>query len=71
MLETVTLQRAEIIGKSRLAKKLLEDFPVSPFAVRPPRFTEPAAQIRDDDPVVEQRIVDVEQKDDVGGRNIH
>ena len=60
MLEAVALQRAEIIGIPRVAKELLEDFPVPLLAFGPQRLAQPAAKIGDDYPVVEQCIVDVE-----------
>src|SRR5262245_46702556 len=64
-LDAVALQRTEVVGVAQFRAKLLEDLPVAPLAVGPRRLQEMTPQIGDHRVVVEQRVVDVEQKDDV------
>ena len=71
LLEAVALQRAEIVGKPRVEEELLEDFPVPPLAFGPHRLAKLAAKIGDDHAVVEQCVVDVDEKRDVDRLNAH
>ena len=65
MLDAVPLQRAEIVGVPEFAPQLLEDLPVAPVALGSERLDQVTAQIVDDRVVVEQRVVDVEEKDGI------
>src|SRR5689334_5256635 len=57
----IPLQRAKVIGVTKLPTQRLEDVPVSLLSVVPDFFLEMRAQIRGDGIVIEQRVVDVEQ----------
>ena len=61
----VALQRAEVVGVAELAAQRLELDPVAIGARDAELAHEVLAQVGDDAVVVEQRVVDVEQEDDV------
>ena len=70
LLEAVTIQGAEVIGESRIDKKLFEDFPVAALGAWPQRRRQLPPEIRHHDAVVKEGVVDVEEKHDVR-RNGH
>ena len=61
----VPLQGAEVVGVAELVPELLEQLPVVAAAVLADLGVEVRAQVGGDAVVVEQRVVDVEQEDDV------
>ena len=61
----IALQRAEVVGVAELGAQLLEELPVVGAAVLADLGVEMRAQIGGDAVVVEQRVVDVEEEDDV------
>ena len=61
----IALQRAEVVGVAELVPELLEQLPVPAAAVLADLRIEMRAQIGGDAIVVEQRVVDVEEEDDV------
>src|SRR5262249_43329772 len=63
-------QRAEVIGIAELAPQLLKDFPVPVARHRAVGLLEMLAQMSLHAIVVDQRVVDVEQENDVG-RFVH
>ena len=64
-LDAVALQGAEVVGVAELGPQLLEDRPVVGAAVGADLGVEVPAQVLGDPIVVEQRVVDVEEEDDV------
>ena len=64
-LDAVALQRAEVVGVAELAAKLLEDLPVAAFALAAERVAQMTPQILGDLVVVQQRVVDVQEVDDL------
>ena len=68
MLDAVPLQRAEIVRVAELGPELLEDLPVALLTLGADRVDQMTAQILDHRVVVEQRVVDIHQKDDVVGQ---
>jgi hypothetical protein len=66
-LDPVSLQRPKVVGVAELGPELFENFPVSPLALG----TEPAGQVTpqigDDRVVIEQRVVNVDEENEVGG----
>jgi Acetokinase family len=66
VLRPVALQRAKVIGISELAPQLFKDFPVSVARHRAVGLLEVLAQMGLHAIVVDQRVVHVEQEDDVG-----
>jgi hypothetical protein len=66
----VALQRAEVVGIAELAAQALELDPVAVGARRTELAHQVLAQVGDDAVVVEQRVVDVEQEDDVVRRRL-
>ena len=61
----IPLQRAEVVGVAELVAELLEELPVLAAAVLADLGVEMRAQVGGDAVVVEQRVVDVEEEDDV------
>jgi hypothetical protein len=68
-LDPVALQGAEVVCITELGPKLLENFPVAPLALLTEPVGQVAPQIGDHRVVVEQRVVDVDEKDDVVRRS--
>jgi hypothetical protein len=62
----VALQRAEVVGITELVARRVEDRPVAVGTGRAELALEMQAQLGDDSVVVEQRVVEVEQEDEVG-----
>ena len=62
----ITLQRTEIVGVADLLAQRLENRPVAHGAVDAERVLEMCAQIKNHAVVIEQRVVDVEQKHYIG-----
>ena len=65
-LVAIALQRTEIIGVAKFVDQLLQDFPVSVARGGPVTLRQMFAEMGLNPIVVEQRVVDVEQKDDAG-----
>src|SRR5664279_6111180 len=63
--QPVTLQRAEVVGVSELAAQLFQDGPVPVAAGGPELTREVLAEVLFHAVVVEQRVIAVEEKDDV------
>ena len=66
ILRPVTLQRAEVIGVAELAPQLFENLPIAIAGGGAVGLFEVFAQMRLHPIVVDERVVDVEQEDDVG-----
>ena len=69
MLDAIALQRAEIVGVAELAAQLLEDLPVALLALGADASTRWRRRSAITRVVVEQRVVDVEQKNGIGHRS--
>ena len=63
--EAEPLQGAEIVRVSEFGAELLKEFPVPTLALLPEVLCEVLAQVLCDAIVVEERVVYVEQEDDV------
>src|SRR5215469_4181066 len=66
VLGPVALQRAEVIGIAEFASESFKDFPVSVARRRAVALFEVLAQMRLHAIVVYQRVIHVEEEDDVG-----
>ena len=64
VLDPVALQRAEVVGVAELLAQLLEDLPVALLPLVADLALEVAPHVGDDVVVVDQRVVDVEERDD-------
>ena len=71
MLDAIPLQRAEIVRVTELGPELLEDLPIALLTLDAERVDQMTAEILDHRVVVEQRVVDVEQKDGIGHSGGH
>ena len=67
VLEPVALQRAQVVGVAELGPELFEDRPVALRRGRAGQLVEVVVELRLDDVVVEERVVDVEQHHGHGG----
>jgi hypothetical protein len=65
VVDTVTLQGAEIIGIAKFGTQRLENAPVLPGTLWPDLAMQVLAQIVDHAIVVEERIVDIEQENEL------
>jgi hypothetical protein len=63
--EAKPLQGAEVVRVSELGAELLKEFPILMLALLPEVLCQVLAQVLCDTIVVEERVVDVEQEDDV------
>jgi molybdenum cofactor cytidylyltransferase len=70
MLSAVTLQRAEVIRVAQLGSELLKSSPILLRTLRADFIGEVPLQVCCNAVVVQERVVDVEQKDDAGRRII-
>ena len=70
MLSAVTLQRAEVIGVAELGSELLKSPPILLRTLRADFIGEVPLQVCCNAVVVQERVVDVEQKDDAARRII-
>jgi hypothetical protein len=68
MLGTIPLQRAEVIGVTQLGSQFLENSPIFSRALRAYFFGEVTLQVRRYAVIVQQRVVDIEQKYDLARR---
>src|SRR3954451_15779467 len=64
MLHAISLKRTEVVRVSELVPKRLEDLPVLLLALVSQLAIHVPHQMRDDAIVVQQRVVDVKQRDD-------
>src|SRR5690606_4576233 len=62
-LDAVALQGAEIIGVAALGAQLLEDLPIAPLSLPADLGDEVRAKVGGDRVVVEERVVNVDQRD--------
>jgi hypothetical protein len=69
VLQTQAVQRAEIIGVTKRAAQLLENLPVASACLIAVGELQPFSQIVLKSIVIDERVVDVEQKNDFGRRS--
>src|SRR6185437_757727 len=65
ILDSVALKGAQVVGVAKLGPQALEDLPVTRLALGAEGLLEVAPKITFDPVVVEQSVVDVEQKNEV------
>ena len=68
MLHPIALQRAQVVGVPELTPQFFEHGPVSLLPLAADRALEVALEIRGDVIVVDQRVVHVDQEDDLMAR---
>lgn len=65
-LKLIALQGSEVVRIAELRAPLFEDRPVTLLTLGPERLRQLAFEIRHDAVVIEQGVIDIEQKDDRG-----
>src|SRR5579864_1257839 len=63
--QTVTLQRAQIIGIAKLGAYFFKEIPIMLLAIRADLLFKMALEVGGNAVVVEQRVVDVKEEDEI------
>jgi len=74
VLQAIALERAQIIRIAKLRADLLEEVPVMLLAFRANLLLQMALEVGGDAVIIEQRVVNVEEEDEVGhgdGENLY